>query len=86
MEVNYPIMDPDAAGIPQEDQICACGHWYDEHKPGLWCAGCEAYCKFEYGPEQNTPEAIADRGGEPRLWPQHVKDYFARTAGKATNA
>lgn len=34
--------------------------------------------EFKFSAEFNTPEAIADRGGDPEKWPQHVKDYFER--------
>ena len=42
-----------------EDTICRCGYWYEEHDEiGFGCP------RFEYSDELNTPEAIADRGGE----------------------
>lgn len=71
-----------------EDTICICGHWFEEHHleiDDMACAGCDAAGldldaiehEFVFDPEQSTPEAIADRGGDPELWPQRVKDYFA---------
>ena len=73
------------------DIICECGHWYKEH--GIdeiqvaICAGCDAGGQeiekiehhFTYSAEKSTPQAIADRGGDPKLWPQFVKDYFQNT-------
>jgi|SRR5579864_3029842 len=61
------------------DTTCICTHWFEEHagrhfacsSPGCDCPG------FEYDDEGSTPEAIADRGGDPELWPQWVKDYWA---------
>lgn len=66
------------------DTICACGHWFEEHSDEA-CGGCDASGAeldviehvFEYDAEQSTPEAIANRGGDPDLWPQRVKDHFA---------
>ena len=49
-------MDPIASGV------CQCGHWYEEHTRELTCEapGC-ACSSFVYSPEENTPEAIAER-------------------------
>jgi hypothetical protein len=64
--------------VPIQDTICECGHWYDEHD-GCYCAGCDVggLCDpdhfFLADPEASTPEAIADRGGDPDCWPEHVK-------------
>jgi hypothetical protein len=49
------------------------------------CEGCDAggtlFCtQFTFDPEANTPEAIADRGGDPEFWPQWVKDEIEVTA------
>ena len=66
-----------------KDEICACGHWFEEHYVGsvdpkqMFCSTCEVAvadggligepCRdFQRDPEQNTPESIADRGGEPQ--------------------
>ena len=61
-----------------QDTICVCGHWFEEHRNGV-CDGCgslwedtnvplsdaEWFCKgFAYSDEWNTPENIANRGGE----------------------
>jgi hypothetical protein len=68
---------------PIQDTICGCGHWYDEHVHGGRCEGCEASASrcacasFVADPVQSTPEAIAARGGDPELWPEHVKQAFA---------
>lgn len=70
------------------DTVCVCGHWWEEH---YWpadgepagCAGCAAghlggaEHGFEFDPAENTPAAIADRGGDPDYWPQWVKDALA---------
>lgn len=94
--------------IPLEDQVCKCGHWYDEHtRPDArsatqfapYCEGCWQVItpqgafgtdvdlkaaigvghehEFIFSEENSTPEAIADRGGDPDQWPQHVKDHFS---------
>ncbi len=46
------------------DTVCACAHWQEEHGVG----GCDApgcrCSEFQFDPKQNTPEAIAWRGGE----------------------
>lgn len=70
------------------DTICVCGHWYEEHylpadgEPG-GCEGCHASSRgsddayehgFEFDPESNTFEAIADRGGDPDKWPAWMKE------------
>lgn len=62
------------------DTVCQCGHWFEEHGPE--CAGCDAgghldCTAFVFDPAENTPEAIASRGGDPAYWPQHVKDAAA---------
>lgn len=65
------------------DTICACYHWFEEHE-GSFCYGCSVINRannpvndehfFEFWPAYNTPEEIADRGGDPDKWPQWVKD------------
>jgi hypothetical protein len=56
------------------DIICKCGHWYDEHQVNKACSAPGCTCEwFAFDQEASTPEAIADRGGDPELWPQHVK-------------
>ena len=49
-----------------QDKVCECVHWAEEHEDGK--GQCEAplcVCLgFVFDPELNTPEAIADRGGE----------------------
>lgn len=72
------------------DTVCACGHWWEEHDNGGPCGGCDAASAgtmdtaedlaahvFEFWPEYNTPEAIADRGGDPDYWPEWVKAAFS---------
>ena len=67
------------------DTICTCGHWFEEHDTA-GCSGCDAAGlemaaiehKFTFDAEASSPEAIADRGGDPSKWPQRVKDHFAR--------
>lgn len=72
--------------VPVEDTVCRCGHWHDEHAHGGACVSCAANVNagdftscagFEADPEQSTPEAIADRGGDPEKWPDHVKRAVA---------
>lgn len=66
--------------VPAEDTICECGHWYDEHDCEMgadpvidaWCGAC-ACESFRFSESASTPEAIADRGGDPEQWPEHVK-------------
>jgi len=70
------------------DTICTCNHWYEEHETGGGACGaprcgCPA---FNYDREASTPEAIADRGGDPQQWPQRVKDHFARLGDAAAPA
>lgn len=77
---------PDEAG---PDTVCRCGHWFEEHFDGepAGCAGCEAphphddayQHGFEFDPEENTPDAIADRGGDPELWPEWVKVAYGHS-------
>lgn len=44
-----------------KDTLCKCNHWFEEHGSG----GCECGCSsFEFERAFNTPEYIADRGGE----------------------
>jgi hypothetical protein len=31
---------------------------------------------FEFHPPYNTPQEIADRGGDPAYWPEWVKEAF----------
>ena len=70
------------------DTICICGHWFEEHLDATGnesgeCAGCDAgdmpeediTHAFQYDPEMNTAEAIADRGGDPDKWPVWMKGY-----------
>jgi predicted nucleic acid-binding Zn-ribbon protein len=66
----------------QHDTICKCGHWYEEHDPGdAECCAPECTCStFAYSAEESTPEAIANRGGDPELWPQRVKDALGAQA------
>lgn len=63
--------------VPIEDTICACGHWHDEHtgpNPRAECQAPDCSCDlFNVDREASTPEAIADRGGDPAYWPEHVK-------------
>lgn len=49
-----------------KDTVCECIHWIEEHDENI--GQCNApFClclSFKFDPELNTPEAIADRGGE----------------------
>ena len=60
-----------------KDTICKCGHWFEEHDEEGECfaPGCECVA-FKYSESESTPEAIADRGGDPELWPERVKRAF----------
>lgn len=69
--INAGIIEPNA--IPLEDQVCECGHWFDEH-PDDYCS------EHVYSPELSSPSAIADRGGDPEQWPAHVKRAFRMDA------
>jgi hypothetical protein len=69
-----------------KDTICTCGHWYEEHDHAKECAACannpyiadyQPCTGFIYDAKASTPEAIADRGGDPELWPQRVKDALS---------
>lgn len=68
-------MIPTQAG---PETICECSHWYEEHDEEH-CEGCEVGGHidpdhtFVFDPEQSTPDAIADRGGDPDYWPAWVK-------------
>jgi hypothetical protein len=67
------------AGPPLRDTVCACGHWYDEHDAGDGaCGACDGCPRFEYDEHASSPDEIADRGGDPLLWPEHVKAHFRR--------
>lgn len=81
---------PTGEHVPIQDTICVCGHWYEEHGyddgRGEFCAGCSASGNVEpdhsflADVDASTAEAIADRGGDPARWPQHVKAKFAGTS------
>lgn len=48
-----------------KDTVCECSHWFEEHGPDGSCGAPECPCvAFAYSAEFNTPEDIADRGGE----------------------
>ncbi len=55
-----------------DDTICACGHWFEEHDSKCNAPGCECL-SFTYSTTESSPQAIADRGGDPDLWPERVK-------------
>ena len=58
--------------------ICVCNHWYEEHDVGEECGAPNCTClTFRFDSVASTPEAIADRGGDPEKWPEFVKNYFA---------
>ena len=64
--------------VPIADTICECGHWYEEHDSGNDCCAPGCICQwFEFSEKESTSAAIADRGGDPELWPQHVKESAA---------
>ena len=63
-----------------KDTICTCVHWYEEHGH-TGCMAPDCSCEgFTYSAELSEPEAIADRGGDPELWPQRVKDALGVAA------
>lgn len=63
--------------IPVEDTICTCNHWYREHDNDGECFAPNCNClAFTFSAENSTPDAIADRGGAPEKWPEHVKRAF----------
>lgn len=64
---------------PTQDQVCECGHWFGEHNDiATRCLTGDCTCKgFRFDREASSPPAIADRGGDPEKWPEHVKRYFA---------
>jgi hypothetical protein len=58
-----------------DDTICACTHWFEEHADDGECMAPNCTCtEFSYSATLSTPEAIADRGGDPECWPQRTKD------------
>lgn len=65
------------------ETICVCNHWFEEHNAD-GCVGCDvggqdfgvSLHEFKFDPEGNTPDEIADRGGDPAVWPQWVKDHY----------
>jgi hypothetical protein len=75
MEAAWYSGDIEGAHLDGEDRVCSCGHWHDEHGPKGCGCGCSG---FVYDPAQNTPTAIADRGGDPELWPEHIKRALGR--------
>ena len=45
---------------------------------GEECGAPNCTClTFRFDSVASTPEAIADRGGDPEKWPEFVKNYFA---------
>lgn len=62
------------------DTICACGHWWEEHQDtGGACFAPSCECNgFTFSAIETTPDAIADRGGDPDKWPEWVKAAFTR--------
>jgi hypothetical protein len=67
------------SATPIQDTICECVHWYDEHDYGTECQAPDCTCgRFLMSPALSTPAAIADRGGDPDLWPEHVKRALTR--------
>jgi hypothetical protein len=71
----------DGTRVPIEDTVCRCNHWYEEHDRPLELGNEHAFCGapgcecagFVADPALSSPETIADRGGDPGLWPEHVK-------------
>jgi hypothetical protein len=55
---------------------CEASGIYDD-KGNVWPEMLPVEHAFVLDDEQSSPEMIAERGGEPDLWPQYVKDYFA---------
>ena len=56
------------------DTICACSHWFEEHESSGACVAPGCSCQgYVFDPEENTPEAIADRGGDPEVWPSWLR-------------
>jgi hypothetical protein len=69
--------------VPIQDTICECNHWYEEHSYGTACEAPGCSCVgFLADPDASTAAAIADRGGDPDLWPEHVK----RASGSSSTA
>jgi hypothetical protein len=64
--------------VPIEDTVCECVHWYGEHTTGGGrCCAPDCSCPgFVADSELSTPAEIADRGGDPAFWPEHVKRAF----------
>jgi hypothetical protein len=61
--------------VPIQDTVCECNHWYDEHRHACEAPDCE--CPgFVADPAGSTPAAIAERGGDPERWPEHVKRAY----------
>lgn len=72
--MSDPIELPDGTLVPIQDTICECNHWYEEHDVGTECGAPLCQCLgFVADPALSTAEAIADRGGDPDQWPDHVK-------------
>lgn len=73
---DYPPHDD--SGDHRADTVCECGHWYEEHDDGF-CEGCavggvlDPSHPFAFDPAENTVEAITNRGGDPDMWPEWVK-------------
>jgi len=62
------------------DTVCRCNHWWEEHLDGCAAPGCE--CPgFVFDPAANTPDAVADRGGDPDYWPHWVKEALGYYGG-----
>lgn len=58
--------------VPIQDTVCECGHWYGEHDGACRAPGCSCP-NFLADPVGSTPDEIADRGGDPEPWPEHVR-------------
>lgn len=58
--------------VPIQDTVCECNHWYEEHENACGVPECDCP-SFLADPELSTAASIADRGGDPEAWPEHVK-------------
>lgn len=64
------------------DTICTCGHWHGEHGVECDAPGCDC-ARFVLDPVASTAGEIANRGGDPAQWPEHVKQADERAAVNA---
>lgn len=70
---------PTGEWVPIQDTVCECNHWHEEHYGECGAPDCKCV-GFLADPEASTAGAIANRGGDPEMWPEHVR----RAEGAAT--